>query len=81
MVIHECCNALQLNPKYVKALLRRSRAFLAKGLLVRAVEDLSTVSTLQLQRNPSNRSSDDSMIDRFIQLLGKIKANIKLFYF
>lgn len=66
MVIRECGNALTLNPKYVKALHRRSKAYKVTGFLDEALEDITAVCILE------NFSSNSSVMlaDETLKLIG-----------
>ncbi|CAL8101802.1 unnamed protein product [Orchesella dallaii] len=70
MVIRECGNALALNPQYVKALHRRSKAYKTTGFLDEALEDITAVCILE------NFSSNGSvtLADETLKLIGTREA-------
>ncbi|ODM99374.1 Mitochondrial import receptor subunit TOM70 [Orchesella cincta] len=70
MVIRECGNALVLNPQYVKALHRRSKAYKTTGFLDEALEDITAVCILE------NFSSNGSvtLADETLKLIGTREA-------
>lgn len=66
----DCTKALELNPKYVKAFLRRARALEYTNDLEHALEDVTTACFLQRCTNPSALT----IADRILKQLGKQRA-------
>ncbi|KAK2580459.1 hypothetical protein KPH14_006201 [Odynerus spinipes] len=69
-VKEDCTKALELNPRYAKALLRRARALEYSNDLERALEDVTTACVLEGFVNQSTLS----MTDRVLKQLGKQHA-------
>ncbi|XP_011172046.1 mitochondrial import receptor subunit TOM70 isoform X1 [Solenopsis invicta] len=70
----DCTKALELNPKYAKALLRRARALKEIGELEAALEDVTIACILE---NFSNQTSL-TMADKILEKLGKQHAQENL---
>ena len=64
----DCTKALELNPRYVKALLRRARAMEHCNELESALEDVTAACILE---NFSNQNAM-LMADRVLKQLGKL---------
>lgn len=64
----DCTKALELNPRYAKALLRRARAMEYSNELESALEDVTAACILE---NFSNQTAM-LMADRVLKQLGKL---------
>jgi len=64
----DCTRALELNPRYAKALLRRARALEQIGNLEAALEDVTTAC---IHEGFSNQTSL-SMADKVLEKLGEL---------
>jgi hypothetical protein len=62
LVIKETSAALKLNPKYVKALHRRSKSYKATGFLEEALEDITAVCILEQFSSPSSVQLADDIL-------------------
>lgn len=62
----DCTLALELNPKYIKAYMRRAKACEATGHLKQCLEDITSVCILECFQN----SSSLLMADRILKQLG-----------
>uniref|UniRef100_A0A8C4NG68 Translocase of outer mitochondrial membrane 70 homolog A (S. cerevisiae) n=1 Tax=Eptatretus burgeri TaxID=7764 RepID=A0A8C4NG68_EPTBU len=69
-VLHDCSRAVDLNPKYVKALARRTRANEQLGNKTAALEDITAVCILQGFTNQSSMLT----ADRILKEMGREKA-------
>jgi len=67
-IIEDCSKALEFNPKYVKALTRRAKAYEQQKLLVECLDDVSLACALE----PSENSF--TTLERILKQLGKEKA-------
>ncbi|XP_075224897.1 translocase of outer membrane 70 [Lycorma delicatula] len=69
-VIKDCSGALEQDPKYVKALLRRAKAYEQKSELTHCLEDISAVCILEGFKNERSIV----MADRILQQIGQKRA-------
>jgi import receptor subunit TOM70 len=69
-VIDDCNKAIQLNNRYVKALVRRAKAHEAMGHMSDALSDITAVCILEQFQNQNNLL----MTDRLLKQQSKIKA-------
>ncbi|CAL1546738.1 unnamed protein product [Lymnaea stagnalis] len=69
-VIQDCTSALQLNPKYSKALARRSKAYEVLGKYREALEDITKACLIEGFQNAAFLQA----ADRVLKTLGKFKA-------
>ncbi|CAG7724936.1 unnamed protein product [Allacma fusca] len=60
--IKECSQALDLNPKYIKALSRRSKAYKQTGFLDEALEDITAICILEQFQHPSSVQLADDIL-------------------
>ena len=64
----DCTTALQLKPKYVKALIRRAKAMESSNDLETALEDITAACILERFQNQYTLST----ADRVLKQLGKL---------
>lgn len=69
-VIKDCSQAIELNKSYVKALVRRARAFESKEMLEEALADLTTACIVDSFANETNLM----MTDRLLRKSSSVKA-------
>nr|KAG5706748.1 hypothetical protein BaRGS_007251 [Batillaria attramentaria] len=69
-VANDCTMALELNPRYVKALTRRAKAFEALEQFRESLEDITTVCILEGFQN----SGSLQLADRILKELGRSRA-------
>lgn len=67
-VKEDCSKALELNPKYVKALLRRARTLEELKDLEAALEDITAACLFEGFNNPSNLAMADRILDKLGEL-------------
>ncbi|XP_077968022.1 mitochondrial import receptor subunit TOM70-like [Styela clava] len=70
-VIDECTKAIELNPRYVKALFRRSRALETLGRKSECLEDMTAVCIMEQFQNPTSMM----FADRVLKEMGKEMAS------
>ncbi|XP_033230774.1 mitochondrial import receptor subunit TOM70 isoform X3 [Belonocnema kinseyi] len=70
MVMADCTNALELNPRYVKALIRRSRALERTNSLETALEDVTAACILEQFTNDTSLM----LADKLLKQLGRKHA-------
>lgn len=62
MVTADCTSALDLNPRYVKALIRRARALERSNRLERALEDITAACILEQFTNDTSLMLADKLL-------------------
>lgn len=67
----DCTKALELNPRYAKALLRRARALEQIGDLEAALEDVTTACIYESFSNQTSLSMADKVLDKLGELYTK----------
>ena len=60
--IRECTSALELNPRYIKALTRRSKAYKQTGFLDESLEDVTAVCILENFQHTSSVQLADEIL-------------------
>jgi len=69
-VIEDCTSALRNDEKYIKALIRRSKAYEQSGMLTECLEDVTAVCILE----EFNKQESLETADRVLKALGKKEA-------
>lgn len=78
-VKEDCTKALELNPKYAKALLRRARALEQIGDLEAALEDVTTACIYEGFTNQTSLSMADKVLEKLGELQKHLALNKMLF--
>lgn len=73
-MIEDCTVALELNPRYTKALQRRAKALEQSGDLAQCLEDVTAVCILEGFQNQSSIVQ----ADRVLKALGKAMVTLLL---
>jgi len=69
-VIADCSEAIKLNPRYTKALLRRAKVAEKQDKLIMALEDLTAVCIIECFRNSKTLQT----VDVLLKKIGKMRA-------
>uniref|UniRef100_A0A8D3BBX1 Mitochondrial import receptor subunit TOM70 n=2 Tax=Scophthalmus maximus TaxID=52904 RepID=A0A8D3BBX1_SCOMX len=72
-VIQDCCQAVELNPRYIKALFRRAKALEKQDNKKECLEDVTAVCILEAFQNQQSML----LADKVLKQLGKEKAKDK----
>lgn len=72
-VIRECSNCLQINPKYVKALVKRAKAYKSIEDLESAMHDIAVASVLEELTNIENMSLSEEITKKLAEQKAKEK--------
>ena len=63
-MIQDCTEALNFNPKYVKAMLRRARIYEGNDKLESALEDVTTACLLEQYTNQDTLAFADRILNK-----------------
>ncbi|KAL1139622.1 hypothetical protein AAG570_006602, partial [Ranatra chinensis] len=76
-VLEDCSKAIELSPKYIKALNRRYRAAERLGNLQQSLEDITAICILEHFQNPANMSHADRILEKLGKELAEKDASKK----
>lgn len=71
----ECTSALELNPKYTKALTRRAKALQSLERLPQCLEDITAICILENFQNTQSLE----MADNILKKLGRLCITLRVF--